>query len=169
MIGLGATAVLSMGVCGLGDSGGCPDVIAWSRGKIESVLAAVPFRTTRVPPEKEQLIRLYAPPAYSKDTSLNVQFVQSRPSRDWVTSSKVKSSNFGNAKNDWKVGSEPSRPTPRLLCLTPPPLNVDRPCTVVGVWPPNDWPPSNSNVLQAPMIKDPNASATLDIEPPHRE
>src|SRR5216684_19356 len=172
VVGLCAVAVLSIGVLGLGGSGGWPDIIAWSKGKIAKVLVAAPFKVTRVVPEKEQLIKLYAPPAYSKRTSLNTQLVQSSPSSDWVTSSKINSSNFGKATKGLKVGSEPVRTMPLLPCAAPPPLNTDLPCVepgacgVVDAWLPKDWFPANSKVLQAPTTNDSNASIVLDINPP---
>src|SRR5258708_6165472 len=90
-----AIAVLVCGMFGFRGSGGLPEVIAFKSGKTDMVLAAAPLSSTRIVPENCALASLYAPPPYRKVTFLNVQLVQSRPSKSWASSSNEKSSIIG--------------------------------------------------------------------------
>lgn len=143
-------AILKMGLFGLTGCGLAPEFTESTKANKVIVLAAAPFKTTRIGVEIEALTRLKAPPEYSNVTFLKTQSLQSNPSSGWMT--------FINddeettlPRNEGNVGSAPSKTIP---------LWADAGCTRIDVWFPN------KNITKAPTINDPNATVILDITPP---
>jgi hypothetical protein len=96
---------------------------------------------------------VYAPPLYSRTTSLNMHSLHSMPSSCCVTPKKRPRAKSLCCKGG-TTGIAYGKPAPAGGVLDS--------CAHVDVW----LPENTNNVVRAPTMNDPNASVTLDITPP---
>ncbi len=147
-----AVAVLSIGVLGVGGGGGAPWVSAVKKGNMPTVLAAAPPNITRIFPENLQSVSLYAPPPYSKVTFLKTHRSHTNPSSCCATPSKTVPETLGPGTVG-TVGIAAGMANPCERCCS---------CARIDAW----IPKSSKNIVQAPIMNDPNAMVILDITPP---
>ncbi len=145
----GLVAVSIIGALGLIGLGLEPSFTELTKANNLTVLAAAPFKITRIGVEMRALTSLYAPPEYSKVTLLKTQSLQFIPSSCWIRFENVDEEKF--ILNGGTTGFAGS------LTIT---LVDGGDCANNDIWFPN------KDITRTPDINDPNANVILDITPP---
>lgn len=112
------------------------------------VFAAAPVKRIRIPFLKIECASLKSPPPYVRAALSNVHPSQLIPSRGWTKLPPISTFLSCGPSDTLALGIAPGTPTAGT-------------CAQVDVWIPKEM----MDAQQAPTIKDPNASITLDMVP----